>query len=224
MSSRLSTTSYAILGLLAIRPWTPYEMTRQMRRSLGRFWPRAQSKLYEEPKKLVEHGLATAANEHRSGRPRTRYEITEAGRRALSTWLGTRPQLPTLEAEPLLRIFFAEHGDRASLVRVLEETHEWASAKLLDDARIARGYLGGQEGPFPDRIAQLTLVGRFLSDFALMTHDWSRWALRTVQTWPASIQDAEADRQALAEIAARADRVDRADRIDGVEPRTPEAP
>lgn len=215
MSSTLSTTSYAILGLLAIRPWTPYEMTHQMRRSLGRFWPRAQSKLYEEPKKLVEHGLATAAGEHRGSRPRTRYEITEAGRSALSTWLAGPSQMPVLEAEPLLRIFFAEHGDRASLVRILGEVHEWAGAKLLDDARIARGYLSGQEGQFPQRIAQLTLVGRFLSDFALMTHDWSRWALRTVQVWPDANQDAEADREALAVIAARAERV---------EPRTPEGP
>ena len=31
-----------------------------MERSVGRVWPRAQSKLFEEPKKLVEHGYATA--------------------------------------------------------------------------------------------------------------------------------------------------------------------
>ncbi len=49
----MTTTSYAILGLLAIRPWTTYELTQQMQRSLSRFWPRAESKLYEEPKKLV---------------------------------------------------------------------------------------------------------------------------------------------------------------------------
>ena len=54
----LTTTSYAILGLLAVRPWSTYELTRQMDRSLGRFWPRAESKLYEEPKKLAAQGLA----------------------------------------------------------------------------------------------------------------------------------------------------------------------
>jgi len=59
----LSTTTYAILGLLAVQPWSTYELTRQMDRSLGRMWPRAQSKLYEEPKKLVALGLATATEE-----------------------------------------------------------------------------------------------------------------------------------------------------------------
>jgi len=38
-----------------------YELTQQMGRSLGRIWPRAASKLYEEPKKLVAAGLARAA-------------------------------------------------------------------------------------------------------------------------------------------------------------------
>ena len=46
----LTTTSYAILGLLAVKPWTTYELAQQMRRALGQFWPRAESKLYEEPK------------------------------------------------------------------------------------------------------------------------------------------------------------------------------
>ena len=46
----LTTTSYAILGLLSLRPWTTYELAQQMQRALGQFWPRAESKLYEEPK------------------------------------------------------------------------------------------------------------------------------------------------------------------------------
>ena len=31
---KLSTTSYVILGLLALRPWTTYEIAHQMRRSI----------------------------------------------------------------------------------------------------------------------------------------------------------------------------------------------
>jgi DNA-binding PadR family transcriptional regulator len=55
----LTTTSYAILGLLAIKPWTTYELAKQMEGSLRNFWPRAERKLYEEPRKLVAHQLAT---------------------------------------------------------------------------------------------------------------------------------------------------------------------
>ena len=69
-SQRLTTTSYAILGLLAVRSWSTYELTRQMEWSLGRFWPRAKSKLYEEPKKLEALGLATSRQETMGRRKR----------------------------------------------------------------------------------------------------------------------------------------------------------
>ena len=40
---RLTGTSYAILGLLAIKPWSTYELAQQMSRSLYQVWPRATS-------------------------------------------------------------------------------------------------------------------------------------------------------------------------------------
>src|ERR1043165_5639122 len=94
MASELTTTSYAILGLLAIKPWTTYELAQQMGRALGQFWPRAESMLYEEPKKLVAHGLVRASAESVGKRPRTVYTITPKGRRALRAWVpepGTGP-------------------------------------------------------------------------------------------------------------------------------------
>ena len=38
-----------------------------MDRALGQFWPRARSKIYEEPKKLVALGLARATPEEVGG-------------------------------------------------------------------------------------------------------------------------------------------------------------
>src|SRR4051812_45245425 len=109
---RLTTTSYGILGLLAIRSWTTHQLTQQMDRSLGRLWPRAASKLYEEPKKLVALGLAKATADPVGNRPRTAYTITPRGRRALAGWLGEPGAGPVLEFEGLLKLFFAEHGSR----------------------------------------------------------------------------------------------------------------
>src|SRR5918998_1658963 len=54
---KLSTTSYAVLGLLGVRPWSTYELADQMSRALRWFWPRAQSNLYEAPKRLAAQGL-----------------------------------------------------------------------------------------------------------------------------------------------------------------------
>src|SRR5438128_11477377 len=83
-SSALTTTSYAILGLLAVKPWTTYELAQQMERAMGHFWPRARSKVYEEPKKLVVKGLARASADQVGKRPRTVYTITPKGRKALA--------------------------------------------------------------------------------------------------------------------------------------------
>ena len=68
-TASLTTTSYAVLGLLAIQPWSTYELAKQMERTLYRVWPRARSRLYDEPKKLVAHGLAEARKESVGRRP-----------------------------------------------------------------------------------------------------------------------------------------------------------
>ena len=103
----LTPTSYAILGLLAIKPWTTYELAKQMDRTLNRFWPRAKSKLYEEPKKLVRTGLAVATPGAHGRRPRTVYSITPSGRRALAVWLSTESGGPVFESEHILKVFYA---------------------------------------------------------------------------------------------------------------------
>src|SRR6476469_3392559 len=92
MSTRSpTTTSYAILGLLAIQPWATYDLAKLMRRSLHFFWPRAESNLYAEPKRLVTAGLAEAREEWNGERRRTVYSLTDRGREALRTWRATPP-------------------------------------------------------------------------------------------------------------------------------------
>jgi len=47
-SHKLTTTSHLILGLLALRRWSTYELAQQMKRSLRHFWPRAEDARYDE--------------------------------------------------------------------------------------------------------------------------------------------------------------------------------
>jgi DNA-binding PadR family transcriptional regulator len=192
MSAGLSTTSYAILGLLAIKPWTTYELARQMQRALGWFWPRAQSKLYEEPKKLVALGLARAASEKVGNRPRTVYTITPKGRRALHAWVPTASAGPVLEFEHLVKVFFAEHGSRDDLLTTIRSAREWAEERFANSVEIPRGYLEGK-GPFPERLPWLILTGQFISEFAEAVHRWAEWAEGVVELWPDDLRDAQPD-------------------------------
>jgi DNA-binding PadR family transcriptional regulator len=199
----LTTTSYAILGLLAVRPWSTYELTRQMDRSLGRIWPRAHSKLYEEPKKLVEHGLAEATTERVGNRGRTVYAITPKGRRALAAWLHEPGKGPVLECEQLLKIFFADHGTKADALATLAAARAWAKERNEDNLAAARAYLAGT-GPFQPRAAQNMLVGAFLTDFYAMVARWAEWASAMVDRWPDDPSRAVADPAAMRQILDRA--------------------
>jgi DNA-binding PadR family transcriptional regulator len=200
-SSALTPTSYAILGLLSLKPWTTYELAQQMDRALGRFWPRAESRLYEEPKKLVAHGLAKASSEMVGKRGRTVYSITAKGRRALAEWVPTPGEGPVLEFEQLIKVFFAEHGSKDDLLTTLEGVRKWSQDRLAASARFPEAYLAGQ-GPFPERLPWLILVGQFLLDFHLMVEHWAEWATKTAESWPDDIADAPPDWKTLERHAA----------------------
>lgn len=206
-TASLTTTSYSILGLLAVRPWTTYELAQQMRRALGQFWPRAESKLYEEPKKLVAHGLAKATKEATGNRPRTVYSITPKGRRALAAWVPLPAMGPTLEFEALVKIFYAEHGTKHDILTTLDRVRAWSNDQHSHSKGIARAYLDG-EGAFPERLPWLVLCGQFLEEFELMVERWTEWATRTVEAWPDDITKATPD---LAVLEAQARRSERGD-------------
>jgi PadR family transcriptional regulator AphA len=180
---KLTATSYAILGLLAVKPWSAYELTKQVRRSLHFCWPRAETRLYQEPKNLLEHGLVRATATANGRRSRTEYAITAKGRKALRAWLGQPSPPPRLESEALLRLFFAEHGTRESLLATLAELEAQALADRAQAVAQAAEYLAGS-APFPERIHILGLVGRFTLDQTALLAEWARWARAEVEQWP----------------------------------------
>ena len=201
----MTTTSYAILGLLAVKSWTTHELVQQVDRSLRRIWPRALSKLYEEPRKLVDHGYARATADPVGRRRRTRYAITPAGRRALARWLQEPGAGPALEFEQLVKIHFADSGTTADVRSNLAATRAWVLAQNEENVAAARAYLDGT-APFAPRAAINELTGRFLTDFYLMTAEWVAWATELVESWPDDPATAPLDVEAAAESLRRAER------------------
>ncbi len=145
--------------MLALQPWTTYELAKQMEVSLHNFWPRAERKLYEEPKKLVAQGLAEMTRERVGRRPRTVYRITAKGREALEQWLAEPDAMPVLEFEALVKVFFAKHGTKAQLLDALRRILDAAEHRKGIDAHWAVHYLA-IGGRFPERLPVVTLVGR----------------------------------------------------------------
>jgi DNA-binding PadR family transcriptional regulator len=177
-----STTSHAILGLLAVKAWTTYELAKQVQRSLGWFWPRAERKLYDEPKRLVAAGLAKATPEMTGSRPRTVYTVTARGRRALRRWLDEPPAPPSLEFEGMVKVFFADGGTLEQLRTTLVTIAETSDARAAElEAKFAQ-HLSG-DVPFPDRLALNTIGLRFQLDHERLFGTWARWALDQTAEW-----------------------------------------
>jgi len=188
---RTATTANAVLGLLALRPrWTTYEITRQMRRNMRFFWPRAESRIYAETKSLVAKGLARADRELVGRRPRTIYSITPAGRSALRTWLATPPRATALECEPLLRVFLADYATREQLQMALDQARDDADAILSVGRVVGHEYLAGT-APFQDQIHVRAFVFDFLSHHARMLRDWADRTELALDRWPAMAADAK---------------------------------
>ena len=204
MAKKLTTTSYAILGLLALRPWSTYELAEQMQRAVGLFWPRASSGIYEEPKKLVTLGLAKATAEHVGQRPRTSYSITAKGQRALEAWVPTPGAGPVVEFEQLVKIFFAEHAGKADLLATLHGVRADLEDGAAATAGIPTEYLEGRGG-YPERLPWLILAGKFLDEIDQAVDRWAQWAIDVVDDWPDDLHAAEPDREALQEMAHNAE-------------------
>jgi DNA-binding PadR family transcriptional regulator len=187
----LSTTSFAVLGLLALRPWSTYELAQQMKRGLYYFWQSAESGVYEEPKKLVARGLATAELGHVGRRRRTVYTITPRGREVLRRWLGTAPAPARLAHEALVRVWMGEQGTQEQLLEAIHCIRRDAQDILSHAAHVAAEYLGDPP-PFPERLHVNTLVLKFVADYAATAARWCAWAEREVASWPGVTMEAGA--------------------------------
>ncbi|BBG05556.1 MULTISPECIES: PadR family transcriptional regulator [Pseudonocardia] len=149
---RLSTTSYLVLGMIALRgPSTPYDLKRSVSRSVGYFWHFPHAQLYSEPDRLAEAGLLALDTED-TGRRRKTYSLTGPGRTALQEWLAApTPQHFEMRDVAELKLFFNEagspgdvdklareqirqHEERIAVYEAMVERHggdEWAEPRMI---------------------------------------------------------------------------------------------
>jgi PadR family transcriptional regulator AphA len=181
---KLTPTSYAMLGLLSLRPWTTYELAKQMQRSVRWFWPRAERKLYNEPKRLAEFGLATARTEMTGRRASTVYKITPLGRTLLREWIETPTFAPpAIELEAMVHLFFADSGSPEAMTESLREMRE-QSVSALDELCAMSEEFVAAEDEFPDRRATNALTMELFVRLHEAIRDWTNWAEDEMHTWP----------------------------------------
>jgi PadR family transcriptional regulator, regulatory protein AphA len=140
-------TAFVILGVLAWGPSSGYDVKAVVDRSVRFFWTASYGQIYPELRLLSEAGLVKGTTEPKSGRRRTVYRITPAGRRALEDWLEQEPRVFETRDEGLLKLFFADaspataaasldakrryHEEKLEQLRAIEATGRAEGSPLL---------------------------------------------------------------------------------------------
>ncbi|MEV5509131.1 PadR family transcriptional regulator [Streptomyces orinoci] len=161
---------HAVLGLLANRPASGYDLMRAFDSSLANVWPATQSQVYGELGKLATAGLVEVSTE--GARGRKEYVITEEGRHELHRWLTETEPERKMRSDAMLRVFFLNSLTRLEAVAYLEsEAHHAAGRHAA--MREVEARVDWDEGP-------LSVNGRIALEYGLrltaMQEEWARWA------------------------------------------------
>lgn len=173
----------AVLALLGIDTWTPYELVRHMTRSTIRhIWPRAESKMYAELKRLAAIGYAKASTDRHDPR-RTQYTISPEGRRVLANWVAQPGTGVHFESEGALKVLFANNGTKGQLLATVDSIRGEALDTLERRSQVHDEVM--TDGPpYPDRIHMSSLVMDLTHRITAAIVEWADLAEERVSQWP----------------------------------------
>ncbi|HYP45335.1 MAG TPA: helix-turn-helix transcriptional regulator [Propionibacteriaceae bacterium] len=150
MSQDLSTTSYALLGLMAFdgpdsASMTGYELKQRADRTLRFYWVApAMSQVYSELERLTRLALVQVNSQENGRRKSQRYQITEAGVGRLQDFADSPADFPILKHPPALKLMMgALIGPRR--VSELLESYLAQLAEQRRDLLAVRSALGDAE-------------------------------------------------------------------------------
>lgn len=199
MSNRLTTTSYAMLAQVAVRPWSAYELAEQRVRYFRYVWPRAESAIYREVKRLSEMGLLHAEKEYTGKRSRTVYSITDDGKQALREWLGTPIAPYSMEFEAMLRLFIAPLGTKGDLVGTLEQVRTDTREMLQFAGEVKQEFIDGINVT-QDQVYLRALAVDFFISLLNTVADWVERTLEEVEDWDDTAPSEDKNRRGLDKI------------------------
>jgi DNA-binding PadR family transcriptional regulator len=125
----LSATGKVILGMLAARPRSGYEIKQLVDSSARFFWAASYGQIYPELKKLEEAGLITGDDSSQGARQRTTFRLTAEGKRAAREWISRPPEVLEARDEGLLKLFFAGSIEPKRAAQIARERAAASRAK-----------------------------------------------------------------------------------------------
>lgn len=101
----MNKTRYALLGLLAERPYSGYELKHVVELRFPLFWKESYGQIYPELKRMAAEGLVNAETEGPRGK--TTYAITGEGQTSLEVWVAGEADEDQVRSEVLLKLYFS---------------------------------------------------------------------------------------------------------------------
>ena len=130
-TTNLTATEAALLGVLALNgPLSGYDVRKAVDNGVGYFWGPAKTQIYTVLPRLVDAGFATREQVEQADRPDKHvYEVTSAGRDAVTAWLEAAPPAAGGDRSPfLLRVFLGALASPDALVRHVRAQREEAES------------------------------------------------------------------------------------------------
>jgi PadR family transcriptional regulator AphA len=142
----LTAVEAAVLGLLAWREASGYDLSKAIENTVGYFWTTAPSRVYAVLQRLHERGLV-ARRDVAEGRrpPKALYRPTERGREELLAWLAADADPDALRSPFLLRLFLGEFLPPARVRELVEERRRRAEELVAELERVERELEGVPE-------------------------------------------------------------------------------
>jgi PadR family transcriptional regulator AphA len=182
MKEKLTTTSYAVLAQVAVRPWSPYELAQQRVRYFRYVWPRAESAIYREVKRLAEMGLIKRRIEYTGRRQRSVYSITEKGTEALRAWLATPVSPFAMDFEAMIRLFVAPLGTKEAITNSLNQVRADAQEMLRFGGEVKQEFIDGINVT-QDQVYIRALAVDFFISLLRTVDDWAERTLLEIERW-----------------------------------------
>lgn len=182
MKDRLTTTSYAVLAQVAGHPWATYELAQQRVRYFRYVWPRAESAIYREVKRLSSMSLLDAKKEYVGKRVRTVYSITDMGREALREWLATPVSPFAMDFEAMIRLFIAPLGTKEQIVTTLGQVRDDAQEMLRFGGAVKQEFLEGM-AVTQDQVYIRALAVDFFISLLNTVEAWAGRTLEEIESW-----------------------------------------
>ena len=129
---------HAILVSLRERPASGLDLARRFDRSIGFFWSATHQQIYRVLGRMEAHGWVRSDSVEQHGRPDKKvYKVTTAGRAELAGWLSSPMPPEKFRSELAVRLRGASYGDRAAVLRTVQEQRADHATRLAHYEQLA---------------------------------------------------------------------------------------